>query len=65
VAVRHRVRLSGCGPIVSKETNDLLELWRASYGVPIGRSIDCLVKQLKESPQFRLYLEGRQPGQKS
>ena len=51
---KHRVRLLGCGPLVSHDTNKLLCLWRDVHGVPIGRAIDAMTAFVKEKDDFRI-----------
>jgi hypothetical protein len=46
-----RVRLQTCGPLVRAETAAVLDAWRDSYGVPIGRSIDALIDFAKAHPE--------------
>jgi hypothetical protein len=45
-----RVRLQRCGPHVRGDTAAVLESWRVSYGVPVGRSIDALVDFARRHP---------------
>jgi hypothetical protein len=49
-----RVRLLGCGPTVSKETDKTLRLWRDVYQVPIGRAIDAMLEYIKAHPDFKI-----------
>ena len=43
-------------PVVSRHTKVKLEAWREFYGVPVGRSIDCLLEHAEKSPEtFRIH----------
>ena len=53
-----RTRLMGCGPVVSRATNDALKLWRDVHGVPLGRAIDAMLDFVKENPSFRIPKRG-------
>jgi len=55
---KHRVRLLGCGPLVSHDTNKLLCFWRDVHGVPIGRAIDAMASFVKEKQDFRIPKNG-------
>jgi len=55
---KHRVRLLGCGPLVSHDTNKLLCFWRDVHGVPLGRAIDAMFDFVKENPSFRIPKRG-------
>ena len=46
-----KVRLQGSGPYVSSETHAILDGWRVTYGVSLGKSIDALVEFAKNNPK--------------
>lgn len=45
-----RVRLQHSGPFVRQDTAAVLEGWRQTYGVPVGRAIDSLLDFARAHP---------------
>jgi hypothetical protein len=46
-----KVRLQGSGPYISPESHAILDGWRVTYGVSLGKSIDALVEFAKNNPK--------------
>jgi hypothetical protein len=57
-----RVRLGHKrGPFVAKATELCIEAWRSTYGLPLGRIIDQLVRHAHLHPGFKLEVKQPKP----
>ena len=56
-----RERLCGGGPFLRRDNRALLQTWRATYGVPMGRIIDALIDHCRHDRRFSMTTKHKLP----
>lgn len=54
-------RICGRYPWVGRDVNVILKAWRATYGVPYGRSITAAMRFAASHPDFKLPIKTKKP----